>query len=326
MEDKSDKNKNKASFLFSNSLIFDEDIDKLWLYLRDMCAETSNIDFLDNFKYIKGDNTWTIGNKFSLYWVGVCNFEIKCKSIKIDRMKKQIRWKLKMDIGIDYYKQITLYRITQNNKTLVKTSVYIIEEKNNLIDARESLNYYIYLYSDILIKQSKYLQNLKKDIISYRSGIINKNYIKVWKNLHDFNKLNELSPNPGKNIEFKGQINKVGSFVKFYDQNSKQIVFFKISAYDMSENKKQWLMRFETIGSNYHNFPKKTEIKIIRINENKTQISFLHQFSFDSDRNFINEYENKKNESIKKVKEYIENNDKEFIITPKNEFITEDLK
>lgn len=44
MEDKPNKDKNKSSFLFSCSLIFDEDIDKLWLYLRDLCAETSNID------------------------------------------------------------------------------------------------------------------------------------------------------------------------------------------------------------------------------------------------------------------------------------------
>ncbi len=108
MEDKPNKDKNKSSFLFSCSLIFDEDIDKLWLYLRDLCAETSNIDYLDNFKYIKGDNTWTVGNIFSMYWVGVCNLEIKCKSIKVERMKKKIRWKFKMDIGIHYYKQITL--------------------------------------------------------------------------------------------------------------------------------------------------------------------------------------------------------------------------
>ena len=48
-----------------------KNIDKLWLYLRDLSFETTNIDFLDNFKYIKGDNTWTIGNICSIYWVGV---------------------------------------------------------------------------------------------------------------------------------------------------------------------------------------------------------------------------------------------------------------
>jgi len=314
MEDKPNKDKNKSSFLFSCSLIFDEDIDKLWLYLRDLCAETSNIDYLDNFKYIKGDNTWTVGNIFSMYWVGVCNLEIKCKSIKVERMKKKIRWKFKMDIGIHYYKQITLYRITQNNKTLVKSSVYTLEEKNNLVDIRESMNYYINLNTDILNKQSKYLQSIKKDIISYGSVIVNKNYLKVWNNLHDFRKINELSPHIGKNMEFKGQINKVGSFIKFYDENSKHVVFLKVTAYEMAENKNQWLMRFETIGANFKNTPKKTEFKIVKINENLTQISFSHQFSYDSNKNFINDFNIKKKEAIKKIKEYIENNDKEFII------------
>ena len=324
MEDK--LNKNKASFLFSTSLIFDENIDKLWLYLRDLHAETLNIDYLDNFKYMKGDNTWTIGNEFSMNWVGLCSLEIKCKSIKVDRMKKKIRWKFKMDIGIDYYKQMTLYRITQNNKTLVKISVYTIEEANNFVDVRQSLNYYINLNSDILNKQSKYLQNIKRDIISFDSTIVNKNYLKVWKYLHDLEKINGFSPHVGAKMELKGQINKVGSFIKFYDEYAKQIVFLKVSAYDNSEDRIQWLMRFDTIGTNFHNIPKRTEFKLIRINEDKTQISFFHQFSFNTDKNFMNEYAIKKKETIKKIKEYIENNDNENIIESNNEIITDNLK
>jgi hypothetical protein len=324
MEDKLDKK--KTVFLFSYSLIFDENIDKLWLYLRDMSAETSIIDFLDNFKFIKGDNTWTNGNKFSLYWVGVSQLEIKCISTKVDRMKKKIKWKFKMDIGIDYYKQITLYRITQNKKTLVKASVYALEEINNLINVGESWGYYINLNLDILKKQSKYLQNTKKDIISYGSTIIHKNYLKVWKNLNDFKKINEIFPFPGTDMIFKGQINKVGSFIKYRDVFSKQTCFLKVCTYDMSKDKKQWLMRFESIGSNLHNLPKKFEFKIIKINEDKTQISILDQFAYDSNRNFMNEFEIKKKESLKKVKEYIENNDKEFQIEPNNEIIIDDLK
>ena len=79
---KKDKKKHSYNkddyFLFSTSLIFEENIDKLWLYLKDLSAETKNIEFLDNFKLIKGENTWTIGNIFSLYWVGVSNIEIIC--------------------------------------------------------------------------------------------------------------------------------------------------------------------------------------------------------------------------------------------------------
>ena len=64
--------------MYSSSLIFDENIDKLWIFLRDLCSETSIIDYLDNFKYIKGDNTWTIGNIFNMNWIGISKLEVKC--------------------------------------------------------------------------------------------------------------------------------------------------------------------------------------------------------------------------------------------------------
>ena len=162
------KNTNKSSsynkedsFLFSTSLIFDENIDELWLYLKDLSTETKNIEFLDNFKMIKGENTWTIGNVFSLYWVGVSNIEITCISLNVTRMKKKIKWKFICDIGISYYKTMILYRITSDDKTLVKL-IFSRCEKNKLVDFNPQLQYYLNLQLDILVLQSKYLQGLKK--------------------------------------------------------------------------------------------------------------------------------------------------------------------
>ena len=130
---KSSKNKEKDdSYLFSTSLIFDENIDKLWLYLRNLSAESKNIDFLDEFKFIKGDNTWSPGNIFSMYWVGVSKIKIKCISVKVDRMRKKIKWKFKCDIGINYYKTLILFRITQSNKTLVKIIIERTEKKKQI--------------------------------------------------------------------------------------------------------------------------------------------------------------------------------------------------
>ena len=139
---KKDKKKHSYNkddyFLFSTSLIFEENIDKLWLYLKDLSAETKNIEFLDNFKLIKGENTWTIGNIFSLYWVGVSNIEIICVSTSVSRMKKKIKWKFICDIGISYYKTMILYRISTDDKTLVKLNFYRCEE-NRLVDFNPQL-------------------------------------------------------------------------------------------------------------------------------------------------------------------------------------------
>ena len=66
-----------------------------------------------------------------------------------------------------------LYRITQNNKTLVKSIITRTEKKNELIDFTETLNYYLNVEFNILSSISKYLNNRNEDLISYESCIIN---------------------------------------------------------------------------------------------------------------------------------------------------------
>jgi hypothetical protein len=321
---KSSKNKEKDdSFLFSTSLIFDENIDKLWLYLRNLSAESKNIDFLDEFKYIKGDNTWIPGNVFSMYWIGVSKIEIKCISTKVDRMRKKIKWKFKCDIGINYYKTLILFRITQSNKTLVKLIIERTEKKNNLIDSSQSINYYASLQFQILEQQSKYLKKVKKDLISYGSCIVNQNYKKAWNYLNEFKTINSLTPMNIKDIKFNGSIDKEGSFIKFlYEyENIKKIVYIKVVKYEMSEIKKIGLIRLETIGTNNINIPKITEFRIIIINENKVQISFYHIFPYNSDPYAFEQFTIKKQEGIKNIKKYLENNDKEPKIKPEKQSI-----
>ena len=311
---KSSKNKEKDdSYLFSTSLIFDENIDKLWLYLRNLSAESKNIDFLDEFKFIKGDNTWSPGNIFSMYWVGVSKIKIKCISAKVDRMRKKIKWKFKCDIGINYYKTLILFRITQSNKTLVKIIIERTEKKNNLIDISQSINYYTSLQFQILEQQSKYLQKVKKDFISYGSCIVNQNYKKVWNYLIEFKTINDLTPITLKDIKFNGPMNKEGSFIKFLyeNENIKKIVYIKVVKYEMSEIKKIGLIRLETIGINNINIPKICEFKIIIINENKVQLSFNHIFPYNSDPYEFDKFVIKKKEGIKNIKKYLENNDNE---------------
>ena len=315
----SNMNKKDDSVLFSSSLIFDENIDKLWLHLRDIELETSIIDFIDNFKYIKGYNTWTVGNSFSIYWVGVSGLKFKCLYTKVDRIRKKIKWKCQLDIGLNYYKTMILYRITQNNKTLVKTIYTREEKKNNLVDLSQSMSYYENLQLEILNQQSKYLKNLKKDIISYGSTIVNKNYLEIWKYLNNFKKINELSPILIKNIEYKGQINKPGSFIKFLDVKLQREIFLKVNSYFISNHKKSWFICFEFIGSNNTYISKITEYKLVIINNNQTQISFLHSFNYNTNIDFLSEFDFKKKNAIKNIKEYIEKNEYNLICSKNKE-------
>ena len=305
---KSFQNDIKNDYLFSTSLIFDENIDKLWIYMRDLSNESKSIDFIDNFKYIIGDNTWTPGNIFSLYWVGVSNIEIKCISTKVDRMRKEIKWECNCDIGINYYKILNLFRITQSNKTLVKIIFTRTEIKNNSIDTSSSLNYYNELQFKILKEHQRHLKSVETEFISYESCIINQNYKKIWNIINEFKTLRALSSLSMKDIQFKGPIDKVGSFIKFIfeDENFKQTIFLKIIKYEKSEQKKVWLTRYESIGADKKNVERIFEYRITIINDNKVQLSYYHIFPSNTDKNMFANFCINKKESLIKIKNLLE--------------------
>ena len=303
--------KKDGSFLFSTSLLFDENIDKLWLFLKDLSLEAKIVDFLDNFKLIKGENSWTPGNIFSIYWVGVSNIEVRCLSSNVTRMKKKIKWKFKCDIGISYYKTMILYRITNDDKTLVKFN-FTRCEKNKDVDFSSQMNYYANLQYEILVILSQYLQNLKKDRKIYHSCVIDKNHSKIWDFLLNLKNLEKLCPERITNIEYKGAYNEIGSFFKFYQCQLKRICFFKITKIITPIKKKVYICQFESVGTDLKNIPIIIEIQVIMISESKTYISVLYNFENKSDVDIVNLYENNLKNIFTKIKQYINENEKEF--------------
>ena len=304
--------KKEGSFLFSTSLIFDENIDKLWLNLKDLSAETKIVDFLDNFKFIKGENTWTSGNTFSLYWIGVSNIEVECISSMTTRMKKEIKWKFKCDIGISYYKTMILYRITDCDKTLVKI-IITRAEKNKLIDFSPQMNYYINLQYDILNFLAKYLHNLKKDKYIHQSCIIDKNHIKIWDFVIDLKNIQKIYPGFIENIEYKGAKNEIGSFIKYYNCELKRILFYKITKFFTPIKAKTYKWQIKAIGTDLDDVPLSIEIQVSLIEQNKTLLTMLINFKDKSNEGRVNKLEINLKNLINKIKEYIHDNEKEFI-------------
>jgi len=294
------------SSLYSVSLIFEQNIETLWLYMRDLSNMINIMEFFENLKFINGNNTWNEGNIFSFNWIGLTYLEAKCIYIKSSCYKKIIIWKVKCDIGINFYKTLCLYKITQNNKTLVKSIISPTEDKNDLIDFISSRNFYLNVDINILKNQSKFLNNMKKDIISFESCIINVNYLKVWELVIDLKKLSEIAPVIGSKIEFSGEKLKVGTFLKYYFDAIDKNVFFKITGVEMPKNKNNWIYKLEAIGSNVKNLPIYVENKVTIIDENKTQLSILHKFPYNTDQKFIEFFNINKEEIMKKYIKYLE--------------------
>jgi hypothetical protein len=154
---------------------------------------------------------------------------------------------------------------------------------------------------NILLQLSNYLQSIKKDIILYDSCIINENYLKIWNFIVNLKNISHLFSDYMQNIEFKGPINEIGSFIKYFDTKLQKTVFLKIIVYDTSNQKKCWKFILETIGTDIANIPKISEIKLVIIDNNKAQISFLHKFAYNSDPEFVRKFDINKKDVFKKI-------------------------
>ena len=315
---KTDKNNNiintyiEDSLLFSTSLIFEQNIEKLWLFLRDLNNEIKIVDYLENLKYIKGDNTWTIGNSCKFNWIGLTPLKVKCISIITNKDKKVIKWKGKGDIGIKYYRTLYLYRITQDQKTLVKIVVCQTENENELNDYKSSRSYFLDIEHKILLEKYKYLNNLNEEINIYESCIIKNNYLKIWEFILDIKKMCKVADFKY-DIEYNDSNLKEGSFIKYYSEEANKNVFMRILEIKRKQKRKSWWIRFETIGTNLQNIPKYMENKITIIDKEKVQLSLLYKCSSDSNQEFINNYKIKIKEVIKKFKKYFEEQNEEEI-------------
>ena len=274
--------------------------------MKDLNSIINATDFFENFQFIKGNNTWDEGNKFSFNWIGLTHLETKSVYNKSYSNKKIIIWKAKGDIGINFYKTLCLYRITQTNKTLVKSIISRTEYKNELIDFSDSRNYFLNTEFNILEKKSKFLNNMKKDIILYESCIINDNYLKIWEFITDLKKLSEIAPVIGSKVAYCGEKFKVGSFLKYYIEPLNKTVFYKITGVEMPKKRKNWVYKLNVIGINVKDLPIYIEIKVTIIDEDKTQLSILHKFPYNTDQKFIDIYINNKREIMKKYIKFLE--------------------
>ena len=285
--------------------------------MRDLNNEIKIVDYLENLKYIKGDNTWTIGNSWKINWVGLTPLKLKCISIISNKDKKIIKWKGKGDIGIKYYRTLYLYRITENQKTLVKCVVCQTEKQNELNDYKSTRNYFLNLEYKILLEKSKYLNNFNEDITIYESCIIKRNYLKVWEFLLDLKKMYKIADSTC-DVLYNNSNLKEGSFIKYYLDDIKMNVFMRIVQMKRTQKRKTWTIRLEVIRSKQQNLPIFIEYKITIIDNEKTQLSLLHKFSFNSSQDIVNKYKIKIKEGIKKFKKYIEEQNEKEITSDKD--------
>ena len=299
-------NRNNNNILIVFSHIIDVNIEKLWFFLRDLFPSSDKSS--QNFMFIKGNNTWKAGNKFTYYWSHI--YKVKSETIDTieENERKKISWKIETDFGFHYIKSCYLYKISEKEQTLLK--IYIISEEiipTYLLSEKEK-SHFCFFNPDTLLDK-KCLKEEKEKTISYESCIIKANNKDIWNLITDFKTLSKIAPIIGENIEKWGFPFEEGSFWKGYLKNIKKTVFLRVNKVKMCEHKKIWIYSLETIGTDKKIYPHMIELKIIKIEEQKCQLSITHKFIQKIKNNYLKIININKRDILKRIKKYFELNE-----------------
>ena len=295
------------NYIFSISHIINEDIERVWPFLRNPLyfKEILPSQFV-NFKLKQKTSSFCPGDEFSFYWTGVSNISTKFISIIDSPNIKKLVSDISMNIGIYYRKTYNLYKITNDNTTLLK--IVLSKMPNKDCDSANFISFTKLnpdLYSSTLYNLNKILSDSWKYLFQLESFVIDKNHLYSWDNITNFKKLSNLNQNLGTNFCFQGEHYKVGSFIKCYVPKRNQNVFMRIKNVNKKKKNNKWIYAMETFGADISYIKQEIQICVIKINENKTQISVIHIFKQVLPKDYWDNFSQNKKKVMKKIKKFL---------------------
>jgi hypothetical protein len=302
--------KSNKSNTINYSYILDTNIETFYINLKELLS--LKYEDSTNYLFVKGNNTWKIGNKFIYIWSKTYKLYIQIIEMIEEYDKIKITWEIETEFGLHYIKSYNLYRVTANAQTLVKIIITFREYISYILLSLSQKKYFnSYINKETFIQKSKSIQKLKENSISYESCIINTNYHEVWDFITDLKNLSNLAPIIGINLEIWGKPLQVGSFWKCYLNNYNKIVYLKIIKIEKNEKRNRWLYALETVGSYLFSFQQhEVEYCFTKIDEEKMQLSLVHKFSKKIDKKRLNILNVNKKDILKRVKRYFDINNK----------------
>lgn len=306
---------NQNNFFCEVSQIFNENIERVWLFMRNS-AMIPLIDpsFISQTTMIKGTNTWTVGNEYKAYWIGVSTYTGKCVKAKCEQNYKCIEWELNLTIGIKFLKYLYVYSISDTNSTLAVVKLLPL---NSSLDDRiarcDDKKFYSNLYNSLLTRTGKFIKKSSEMIFNYESAVINKDFETIWDFVTDFNKISTICDLSSKNFEYKGDRFRTGTFIKgeleeapvqesrsknsqnrtkSFDLEEKtysksNYIYLRVNKVECDPNSNLWSYKVETFGTNMKCPKQEFEFKLLKITQNECQVSFLHNFRETVPKNII---------------------------------------
>lgn len=274
-----ERKKNNKSLVVS--YVSEENIDRCWTFFSDILkCEGSPSNIVINYKLDKGNNTYTIGNEFSCYWIGISKIHYKCIESKNSYRIRKITWIIVLDIGFSIKKTYFIYPITSDNGTLIKLNLELISENDEPLNFEETKEYYYNLQNKIINKIINVMDKSKDYHFIHESFIANKDQITCWNNMINLQKLGEVTFSEiGHNFRCNDDPEKIGSFWKCELENEKEVLFILIKNIAKPKKRNTWKYCLETFGSQINNIKQSLEIDITKINNDTSQISILILFN-----------------------------------------------
>lgn len=300
---------NNDNYIYSKSEIINGDIERVWPFLRNPLYFKEILPkYFLNFKLKQKTSSFCPGDEFSFYWAGVSDISTKFISIRDTPNIKRLVTDVSISIGIFYRKTYNLYKITNNNTTLLKIVLSKIPNKD--CDHSNFISFIKLnqdLYNSILYNLNSILNISWLNLFQVESFIIDKNHSFSWNNITNFKKLSNIAQDIGINFCFQGPQYKKGSFVKCYVPQKKKNIFMKIKNVDIKKKKNKWVYILENFGADINYIKQEIHICATKINDNKTQISVIHIFKQVLPKEYWNKFGQRKKEVMKEIKKFLSN-------------------
>lgn len=297
-------------FFLSTSKIIEEEIERVWHFFSDpfYLTKISSCQ-IENFKSkTKFDSFPSIGDSFSFDWVGISMISYECVEVENYENHKKISWDICSSINIFYRKTYCLYNV-KDSQTLVKILLTRMPTKFNENVSFESFKeFYTKTYETLLIKMNDLIMKSKHNKNNYESFIINKNFKEIWNFITDLNKIGKVIPVVGKDFLFRGDRLEIGSFGKCLislKENESKSIYFKVKDVVKDERRNKWVYSLETFGTDKNIIRQEIQINVIKIHENKSQISVSQIFNNFIDKEKYVYLKKRMKINLEKLKNYL---------------------
>ena len=283
---------------FEASYVFSDTINRIDNILTDiqkikLINTKTQIPFIFTNKPIPIDFNFTLTNVLSL------------------EHHKKVTWELTtqlMPIMIDYNFSITLN--TLDNSTFLVFEIVIVNSEiiSSEINAKVKSGCKAACV-DVINSIDELLQENKEHIYEYESDIIKAPREKVWDYLTHFEKfLKDLC----RVTKYEGDSSKVGNVVSFWIEGESGKKEIKILERSNNQNKKKWKYCFMPLGGPFKEQVIKT--LFVKLSDNETFLSIVHQFSDFIGKEELMKLENKKKYIFSFIRNKLENNVEEKVL------------